>query len=246
MQKRPGVYLVFMFMITVLIGCNDPEAFDCIKSAGQQIDLDISVDPFNKIEINDDIDVFLQNGPETKIILSGGENLLPNVNIVSEDRLLKVENKNTCNWTRNYDRIKVYITSPQINEIFHYGFGNIVSLDTLKAEWLHVKGQWCAGDINLTIETQYFFYVSNAVSQVNIAGNTMRAQLGSYFNDGIYDGELLQADTVLIDHKGYSRMRVKVKDNLKGQILQNGTLEYISENPSLNVDVQGNGKLIKL
>lgn len=235
-----------MLLLFTVVSCNNEDSFDCFKTTGTHIELEIPSEPFNRLEIRDGMDIYLKNGPERRIVVKGGKNLLPKVKIAFEDNTMKIDNENKYNWTRKYEKIEMYITAPLINEIIHYGFGNVVSLDTLKSKNFRIVGQESSGDFNLILDTQNLYFISNGLSIATISGKTDQLSVGHYFNNGIFNGENLIANNVYVDHQGYTRIRVRVENSLSGSILQNGSLEYISNSALVEVEVFGKGTLIHI
>lgn len=232
-------------MLMVGSSCNSENTFDCFKTTGVITELELFPGSFNRVEINDGLEIFLSNAPEESVRIKGGKNLIPKVRVELDSGQLRLYNENTCNWTRDYDPIQVYISAPSIDEILHYGYGNVYSLDTLKCDRLNVIFQWSAGNVDLTVDAKLIQYVSNSLSSTTISGNTNRLYVGDYYNDGIFNSENLNSKFVAIDHKGYGSIRVR-GDSIYGSIERNGLLEYYSKSPTTGVDILDNGRIVYL
>ena len=225
--------------------CNNEDSFDCFKSTGEITELELSTEPFNRIEINDGMEIFLKNATEERVLLKGGKNLLSKVKVEFDSGLLRLSNENKCNWTRKYDPIQIYISAPEFNLITNYGYGKIVSLDTLKTDFLRIVIKFSSGDLNLTVDTKTLYYESNSMSSTILSGKVDRLYIGHFYNDGIFNSENLQATIANVLHKGYGRIRVRT-DSLSGSIERNGLLEYYSKKETSGIEILGHGRLIYL
>ena len=107
---------------------------------------------------------------------------------------------------------------------------------------MHLDG--APGDVNLLLDTKRMYIVSNSLGSVTLSGQTDILSVGYYYNDAWFYGEYLKADSVFIDHTGYNKIRVRPSISLKGQIVLNGCIEYYTENATVEVDIQANGKLV--
>ena len=62
-----------------LVGCDNPDAFDCVKKSGTVTEEEIVLDEFEKVHIYDGLQLNLVYGEARKVTIRGGENLIPNV-----------------------------------------------------------------------------------------------------------------------------------------------------------------------
>ena len=66
---------------------------------------------FNKIFIDDIFDIYLIQDTICSIEAKGGSNLLSNLEFnVNEQKELRIDDNNTARWTRDYDKIELYIS----------------------------------------------------------------------------------------------------------------------------------------
>ncbi len=230
------IYKLLLFILIIGSSCNNENSFDCFKTTGEIVELELTPGSFNRVEINDGMDIFLVNAPEEKVRIKGGENLISKVRIELDSGLLRLYNENTCNWTRNYDPIQVYISAPDFYQIYNFGFGKMVSLDTLKSDFLRLTIQYSAAEINLTIDTKILLYESNSISSTVLSGKTKTLHANHFYNDGIFNSENLDASIVNVLHKGYGSIRVRA-DSLSGTIERNGLLEYYSKSETSSVEI---------
>jgi len=77
----------------------------------------VSLETFNKILVNRNIELIIKTAAEQKGIIETGENLMNDVEAVVVDSKLILTDNNNCNYVRDYGITKVYVTSPNITEI---------------------------------------------------------------------------------------------------------------------------------
>jgi hypothetical protein len=247
MLERVTQYLFALITSSLLLfSCDNENAIDCFKSTGEKVTVEMGTEPFRVIEINDGMDIFLQDGPEEKIVVKGGKNLIPKIHVDFKNDTLILNNLNTCNWTRNYDKIEIYLTAPKFDGIIHHGFGNIKSIDTLKTDILKLRQIGSPGDVSLTVDNYWMHIISNSLGTIRLSGETNRLVVGYFFNDGLLFTENLDARDADITHSGYHTLRIRTKNSLAGEIVLNGTIEYYSEDAVVEVDIQANGKVVHL
>ena len=229
-------YIFLLFILIIGSSCNNENSFDCFKTTGEIVELELSPGSFNRVEINDGMDIFLINAPEEKLRIKGGENLIFKVRFELDSGLLRLSNENTCNWTRDYDPIQIYISAPDFYQIYNFGFGKMVSLDTIKSDFLRLTVQYSSAEINLTVDTGILLYESNSISSAVLSGKTRRLYVGHFYNDGIFNSDKLQSPMVSVTHKGYGNIRIR-GDSIYGSIERNGILEYYSKSKTSSVDI---------
>ena len=78
---------------------------------------EFELDPFTTIVVEERVQLILKQGPQQKVVIGTGENLLNDINISVQDGELNVFNDNGCNLVRDYNITQVYVTSPNITQI---------------------------------------------------------------------------------------------------------------------------------
>ena len=86
--------------IVLLAACDSEQAPDCLQTAGDIVEQEISTPFFDKIVVHEHVGLVLKEGPEQQVVVETGEHLLADVSVeVVEDRLV-LRNNNTCNFFR--------------------------------------------------------------------------------------------------------------------------------------------------
>ncbi|MEM6525481.1 MAG: head GIN domain-containing protein [Bacteroidota bacterium] len=237
--------VLLIILASLVFGCNDPDAPDCLKSAGDVITFSTKLDIFNSIEVNDEFIVTLRTDSDRSITITTGENLLPNVRFeIVNDRLILADD-NGCRWVRDYNFPEVIITSPELTEIRQNGGGIVKSNEELTFDNFKMISKDHSGDFDLVVSSRIIQISNNDVSNFKIAGYTKKLIIGFASGDGRFDGSELEADEVEIFQRGTNDIVVHALESLSGRIISNGNVIYTKTIPPvLDVSMEGSGKLI--
>ena len=173
------------------------------------------------------------------------KNLISKISFYVSDNTLIIENLNTCNWVRDYKAINVYVTNPSLVEIHMHGYGSVISKDTLHTGYLSIISTDSPGDVNLVIEGDALYIVSNNLANFTIAGSLDFLKVGFYFNDSKFFGKNLQVNKIEIDHNGINTIMVSPSDQLMGIIGNTGNVEIYTDPPVIDLKYLGSGRLIR-
>ena len=109
-MMRNLFYIAFLFLI---LGCDSENAPDCFQSAGDMVEAVYDVDDFNSIIVWDRVKLVLVEGPDKRVMVRSGKNLFNEIRVRVEDSILKVSDRNSCNFVRDFDEgTTVYVTAP--------------------------------------------------------------------------------------------------------------------------------------
>ena len=145
-------YLGFIFFALILFSsCKKENRCDCIKRTGDIITVTREVGKFDRIFVEQNVNVFITQDLVAEVKVEAGENIEPLIQTVVEDGILIIRNKNRCNWSRSYKKaLNVYIKTPGLRYIHSNGTGNIVSLNTITVDSFDVRVE-SSGNIDLTV-----------------------------------------------------------------------------------------------
>ncbi|MEM9388864.1 MAG: head GIN domain-containing protein [Bacteroidota bacterium] len=237
--------LLFIVVIAVCYGCNDPDAPDCLRKAGDLITFNTELEEFNEIEVNDEFTVLIQTSAERSISITAGENLLPNIRFEIVDGKLVLSDGNGCSWVRDYNFPTVIITTPELIRIRQNGGGVIRSQGVLTFENLALRSEERTGDFELEIQNEEVSIVNNDLTNFTLYGSTDRLDIFFASGDGRLDGSDLVAKEVEIFQRGTNDMVVHATESLTGRIISNGNVIYTKTIPPVvDVSLEGSGNLI--
>jgi hypothetical protein len=188
------------FVLT-LCSCNKENAPDCFKTAGEVRTETRDLGSFTKLELKSNLKYELVDTNFCGIEITGPKNLLPKIDAQLSNGILKIENKNTCNFLRSFEHeitVKLYFDS--ITNIQNFSTGSIVSLNELKASKLVIENKHANGKIELHLNCDTIYCGSPAGANDSFLYGTVNvAQL---YSDayGIIHAESLNANEVYINN----------------------------------------------
>lgn len=239
-----------LVIITLFSNCDSEDTGNCFQTAGAVIQQEFSVASFDKILINERIELIIKEGVEQQVIVETGENLLTDIDVQVTGNKLIVSNKNDCNFVRNYGLTKVYVTSPNITEIRNsselavrseglltYPTLNLIA-DDFQSDYLNV------GDFYLTLNNTTLNITSNGISNFYINGLTTDLTVGFYAGDSRFEGKDLIATNVTVTQKSTNDMLVNPQAEIIGNIYSLGDVIAFNQPTIVNVTEHYQGKLI--
>lgn len=230
--------------IIVISGCDDPDAFDCIKKAGDFVEQEVSIEEFDRLFIEDDIELYVTYGQIQKVTVAGGKNLLAAVDFSLDGKDLTISNHNKCNWTRDYQPVIVNIITNQLREIESRGYGIIKSTNTLLFDTLIVESKDGSGDIDLALDVCTLGVINNSLANLTISGQACRLDVSHWYNDGRFDGSRLQVNQIKVTHNGVNTIKLLATEKLIGTINSRGNVICYGSPAIIDVKVTGEGQLI--
>lgn len=244
--------VVSILFILFFTSCEKP--FDCVKSSGKLTTKVYEELTFTKIIVHKGIALVITQGDNYKVEVQTGENLINDIDVINEGNTLTLEDNTTCNWVRDYGETVVYITAPNLTDIYCKTEKNITSNGILNYKNLHLvsmntkdgfKGVG-TGDFILKLDCTNFLVESNEVSRYFISGKANNASINFYEQDGVFHGENLRCNAISFYHRGSNDMFFYPLLSISGDIYNIGNV-YCYTRPSdekIKVTQHYKGKLI--
>ncbi len=244
--------LVYIVMILLLPGCDTDNSWDCFREAGTIIETEIPVSSFTKILVWERTKLFVKQGPEQKVVVETGENLLSDVTVVVTNGQLEIYNNNRCNLVRDYGLTKVYVTSPNITEIrsstglevesigvLRYPFLKLLSEDQENEDQYHTDG-----DFKLDLEVGHLEIIANGLSKFYLNGSANSAFFGLYAGDCRIFSQNLIVQNLMVYHRSTGEMVVNPQQSITGKIVSLGNVISKNRPPIVEVEELYRGRLI--
>ena len=245
--------IVCVFVIVFMImSCNSSDSWDCVKTAGDIQKEEIDVDFFDKLDIRDRIQLIVKSGLERKVILETGENLRDKISLTVNDSILRMENKNKCNLFRDYGETKIFVTTPQLEEIrngsvfpvlsdgvLNYEKLDLISEDTNFDEEIHT-----VGDFELDIDVDKLNIIANGSAHFFIKGKADQTFIGFYSGISRFEGAELMMQDLRIFHRSSNDMIVKPQSAIRGKIVSVGNVIALNRPQVIDVEELWDGRLI--
>lgn len=237
---------IVLVLVLLLSGCGISE--DCIKNAGNPVAQEYAVADFDKIRVHAGISLVVKEGPNFKVGIQSGSNVIGNIVVSKEGDFLVVKDNSTCNWTRDHKAATVYVTAPNISEIHSkteqdiYSDG-ILTFPTLRLFAMN-EDEAGTGDFYCMIDNSQTVIESNHVSNFYISGNTDELSCNFYFGTGKFNGENFICQNIKIFQRGSNDMILKPIQSISGKILNSGNVILKNNPPIINVEQVFSGHLI--
>jgi hypothetical protein len=238
--------IMTMIILLLLTACAKENLGDCFKSTGKDVTEKRMLPEFNRMEIDDPINVWLVESNESSAEVTAGENLQEFIITEVRNGVLYIENDNRCNWVRSYKReINVMIKSPEINEITYYGSGDLRCLGSLSPSSFLLNAWEASGNIELELNCDDI-ELKLHTGPVDLSCKGAGESLVVYNNGlGNLDSRNFSAKDVLAVNANSGSLTVFSDSLLNANIEGNGDMFYLG-NPQISLKKIGNGRLIKL
>jgi hypothetical protein len=205
----------------------------------------IDVPSFTKIMVNKGISLLITQGPEYKVEVTSGQNLINDIEVTVADNMLTLKDNTTCNWTRDYGQTVVHVTAPNITDIYSKTGENIVSdgilgfpnLRLVSMDLLDGYSGTGTGDYILQINNESLTIDTNNVSRYTLSGQTNTLNIHVWESNGIIDAQNLTSNTVTFYHRGTNDIRIHPVNFLNGDIYSVGDVISMTRPPDENIHV---------
>ncbi len=230
-----------------LTGCGISE--DCLKNTGSMRTVYVETAAFTKISVFPGIALVLKQGPEYEVRVEAGENVIDNIKVEIRDGVLVLEDETSCNLTRSYGATTVYITAPNIEEIYsnteqEIRSDGVLTYPVLRLFSMDFFGGVGTGDFHITVNNGQLVVESNHVAAFYIGGTTQQLLVNFYDGIGRFEGNGLTARETAIMHRGSNDMVIRTTDSLNGEIFGPGNVILKTHPASVNVAEHYTGRLI--
>ncbi len=240
-------YLVLLFLFT----CNSEDANDCFQTSGNIIQETVDVVSFERILVNRDIELIIKEGPDYKVTIETGENLINDVKVEIIGNQLVLTDNNSCNFVRDYGITKIYVEAPNLKEIrsstqYDISSDGVLNYNALQlySEDFNGGSEFTMGDFRLNVASQNINISSNNLSFFYMEGTTTNLFVGFYSGSGRFEGENLIAENVVVYHRSTNDMVVNPQVSLTGELRGVGNLISVNEPPVIDVERIYTGQLI--
>ncbi len=242
---------IYILILLLVFACDSESAGDCFQKTGSIIQQEVSVDAFDKILVNRDIELIIKEGATQKVIIETGKNLLNDVEASVVDGKLTLTDNNNCNYVRGYGITKVYITSPNITEIRSSTQYDIRSDGVLTYPNLTVLSEdfgapdtFTNANFRLQIDNNSFRLVFNNLSNCFISGKTDNLSITFAAGTSRFEGRDLIAQNVQFWNRSSNDMIVNPQQEIKGKISGTGNVIAVNKPPVIEVEEVYKGRLV--
>ena len=246
---KKGIYIIFT--VILIFGCDKENVWDCIQTSGPIVQTEIDLSNYDKVVVNRDVELIIREGNEFEIILETGENLLNDISFTVIGGQLQIEDKNSCNFIREYGITKVYLQVPNLVEIRNSSQYEVSSQGVLNfpdlvltSEDFNEPDSFNVGDFRMSLNSNNIQIVSNNLSSYFLDGQVTNLNVGFFSGDGRFEGANLIADNVNVFHRGTNDVIVNPQERLTAQLKSTGNIISMNQPPIVEVEQFYTGELI--
>ena len=247
MKKSKIIYYFVLSFVLALSSCNKENSCDCFKSTGDIITEARNVSSFNKIYLEDNINLYISIGTSYSLSIEAGSHLQSLIKSEVTDSCLYLKNENKCNWVRSYKKkINAYITCKSIQDInYNSASGNIYTLDTIHSDFFQVDDFGGSGELNLLLVSKNSYFRNHTgPADIIVKGKSQNAYIYSAGN-GLVDLKEYLSDYVVVNNFSTNNCFTNVNKELDATIGSLGDIYYTGNPNSIKSNITGSGKLIK-
>lgn len=255
MKKKLWIAVSIICSVLLLLlvqACDKEDAPDCFKTVGKMTSKEVSVEAFHELIVYKGIKLFIEQGPEHKVVIESGENLIGEISAEVENGRLSLKNGNGCNLFRDYNVTKVYVTVPDLTWLQNAGNNVIEGRGELHFPeiWLRSYDQekdpeiYTIGDFRLHLISDKIRITSDNYSNFFLTGKVNSFDVYIADGDARLEGRDLIAQTVDIQHRGTNKIIVNPQQLLKGEIRSTGDVISVNRPPVVDVETFYSGRLI--
>lgn len=246
-MKKKIILFVFNAVLIIAASCNKENRCDCFKNSGSITTESRIIPDFNKIYLEDNINLFITQDTICSLTVEAGKHLLKSIKTEVTDNCLYLKNENKCNWVRSFkNKINVYLKYREIKNIIYYeGSGNIKTTDTLHADYFQLDDWNGSGTIDLTINTKTsWFNLHTGPADLIVKGISGVNYLYSVAN-GPADLRYLKTGYTFMTNNSTNNCYVNVAKEFEVKIGYVGDVYYTGNPYKITSEISGSGKLIK-
>lgn len=244
--------IIFVLAVLVLfISCEKPS--DCIGTTGNIVSRTYEVtNSFNKIYVYKGVGLVVKEGTAYKVEVITGDNLLDNISVEFRGTdELHLKDNSSCNWTRAYGQIKVYVTTPHLESLDitstteqDIDSDGILTHNILRMISMDLGPGAGTNDFHMQVNNYQTVIENNNVSRFYLSGQTNEALFNFYDGNGRIQAENLTAQNIKVFHRGSNDMVVKPMQSIIGKMVSTGNIVLKNVPPIVAVEELYQGRVV--
>lgn len=225
-------------------GCDVIIGRETVRGNGHIIKQDRPTAPFDELELQGSMDVYVTIGAEQKVTVETDENIQPFIELEENAGELAINQKDNTSISTNRG-VKVYVTTPKLENISLSGTGNIyldgkfVSTDRIKFS-LSGSGNLKAREVDAPIVEARLTGSGN----IYIKGKTRDVEV-DIEGSADFMGEDLLAENAKVNIAGSGDAHVYASLKIDANIAGSGDVKYRGNAPTISSSIAGSGSVKK-
>jgi hypothetical protein len=242
----------YILVLIICISCSSENLNGCFQASGSIIETTFPVSGFTKIQIEGEVSLIIKQGAVQEVLLETGENLLSDIYVNVEGETLIIRDGNTCNFVRDYGITKVFVTTPNINQLRNSSTYDITSDGILDFPDLYlisnttggIENVRKGGDFYLSLDCERLRIQANGQSVFYLSGIATTAEISFSDEAPRFEGAELQIGELAIDQRSANKIIVNPLNKIVGKIWGTGDVIAVNEPPIVEVEQVFTGQLI--
>jgi hypothetical protein len=236
--------LLPVILLCMASGCSKENGV-CFTNSGQVIFQPRTVEHFDSISLNDNVNLILTMSPVNTVQVEAGKNIILGITTEVVDNQLIIHNQNSCNWLRSYNSpINVHVSTNNLCNIMYNGSGDVRSSGILTLDSLKVEVWGGSGTIDLSLDVwKGNFSLNMGAADFRLRGVSAYTSVYAA-NYGLYDGRDLETRYTFITNKGSNDCYVKATNTIEITIESIGDVYYTGNPATIKENISGSGRAI--
>ncbi len=213
-------YILFISIIILATSCYRGK-----RGSGNIITETRNVSAFTKVNVSTSINVDVQQGPQTEVVVEADDNLIKYIETKVEGNELKIRLKNVS--IRNHATIKVHIIAPQFDGFVAAASAEIVGKNTITStSKINIEASSSA-KIDLQLDAPSVSVNASSSADITASGRTKEVEVDANSSASVELNKLL-AETVTAEASSsatidvFASVKINAKANSSGDITYTG------------------------
>jgi len=232
-------FLTLILLIQFTNSCSSDSVPECFKGGGSIVVYEVPVEEFSSVNIAEGIELIIKQGPEYKVIIETYDNLKNAITANVSNGELIVRNNTGCNWVRDYNTTKIYITTPVLTQVYSASQFAVKSEGVLAFPDLLLRsglyGETASGSFELAVNSNSLTIEDNQSVYCNVWGTVENLSVNFYAGDARFEGANLIAQKVSVYHRSSNDIIVNPQQEVIGTVYSTGDLVLVNIPPVIQV-----------
>jgi hypothetical protein len=235
-MKKLVIILVALFAGSIFTSC----ILNTVKGNGNVKEETRDCDKFDGISVSRGMNVYVTQGPETRVVVVADENLLNYIDTDVDDRTLKVTaTKGIVKATSN----KVLVTVPNLGMIKTSSGSNLFAETPVTTDFIEVKAS-SGSNIRFQLEAGETEVSASSGSNITLSGKSTSIKAKASSGSNIKAGDL-QAEKAEAKVSSGANIRLNVNGSLKAGASSGGNIFYTGAATQTDINKSSGGNVIK-
>jgi len=234
-----------IFLLTA--GCNDG-INECFSGSGKIITKRIGLYEFRNVVVEDNIGLVLKNGVVCGLEITGGEYILPMLDVSIKANTLYLGNGSTCPmFKKPWDEILIILTAPFLDTLVVKSHGSLKSSGTFRSDSFVMIVKESPADVDINIDcTSFQLQYLSGTGNISITGTLER---GTVFHSGYGLLDLTGLITRFLNLNTRSSNHSFVRGGEQYMFVVtggDGNVYYVNDPLKIEWQKEGRGELIRI